>query len=228
MNSRSDIRSDGKDAPAEKKTVSRTERKCAATRRKLQEAARSLFSKKGFDLTRIDDITERADVGKGTFYNYYATKEELVQELVTKLLKDLIKNLKVECQNIADLTELLDSIMGTHIKFFSSRWEDFVLFFQGRTDLTLQKDNEAIEAPFMNYLVQIERLIKNVLHQKPPHNVLRRIACAVAGFVSGYYSFAVIASEDDDVDVVFESLRGAMVASLERFTKEAITSAREE
>ncbi|MBN2301164.1 MAG: TetR/AcrR family transcriptional regulator [Lentisphaerae bacterium] len=199
-----------------------------ATRRKLLEAARSVFSEKGFDLARIDDITERADVGKGTFYNYYTTKEEIIQELVAKLLKDLIKNLKEDCKTITDLTELLDSIMATHIKFFSNRWEDFVLFFQGRTNLTLERDNAAIEKPFVNYLGQIERMIKTVLHQKPSQNVLRRIACAVAGFVSGYYSFAVIASEEDDVDAVFRSLRGAMVASLERFTKEAITSAKKE
>jgi hypothetical protein len=54
-----------------------------------------------------------------------------------------------------------------------------------------------------------------------PKKVLRRIACAVAGLVSGYYSFAVIASEGEDIDDVFRSLRGAMVVSLARFIKEA-------
>lgn len=213
---------------SEEAIPSRMERRTAATKRKLLKAARSAFSQKGFDLTRIDDITELADVGKGTFYNYFETKEEIIQELVAGLLKDLNKSLKENCHDITDLTELLDSIIATHIKFFSTRWEDFVLFFQGRTDLTLQKDNWAIEKPFINYLGQIERLISPVMHQKMPQNLLRRIACAVAGLVSGYYSFAVISSNDDDVDEVFKSLRGAMVASLVRFIKEATASAEKE
>ncbi len=207
---------------------SRVERRTTATRRKLLHAARSVFSEKGFDLARIDDITERADIGKGTFYNYYETKEEIIQQLVSDLLKGLAGNLKEDCRGITDLTQILDAIMATHIKFFSSRWEDFVLFFQGRTELTLQKDTQAMEKPFIKYLAEIERIISPVVGKRLSQNVLRRIACAVAGFVSGYYSFAVVASEDDDVDAVFDSLRGAMVASLVRFTSEAISSAEKE
>ena len=167
-------------------------------------------------------------MGKGTFYNYYETKEEIIQELVTKLLRDLVRDLKNNCRDVHDLTALLDSVMATHIGFFSHRWEDFVLFFQGRTDLTLQKGYEGIDRPFINYLAQIERLISGVMREKLPQNIVSRIACAVAGFVSGYYSFAIIADKDDDVDAVFRSLRGAMVASLVRFTNEAVISAQKE
>ncbi len=207
---------------------SRSQKRSIATRRKLLAAARSVFSEKGFDLTRIDDITERADVGKGTFYNYYQTKEELIGELINHVLKELVKLLKENCQGITDLTELINSLIGTHIKFFSDRWEDFVLFFQGRTDLTLQYGYKGIDAPFLNYFKQVEKLIATVMHHRLPPNVLNRIACAVVGFVSGYYSFAVIASNDDDIDEVFKSLRGAIVASLVRFIKEAVTSAEKE
>jgi hypothetical protein len=129
--------------------------------------------------------------------------------------------LRENCREVGDLTEVLDSIIAAHTAFFSTRWEDFVLFFQGRTDLTLQQGYAGIQRPFANYLACIEQLISRVMHRKLPQNVLSRIACAVAGFVSGYYSFAVIASEDDDVDAEFESLRGAMVASLVRFVNEA-------
>lgn len=207
---------------------SRTQRRSLATRRKLLNAGRQVFSEKGFDFARIDDITERADVGKGTFYNYYQTKEELIQELVGNLLKDLLKNLKDDCRNITDLTELLDSLMATHIRFFSHRWEDFVLFFQGRTDLTLKQGYQGLETPFVNYISQLEKLISKPMKTKLPQNVLSRIACAVAGFVSGYYSFAVIATNDDDVDEVFKSLRGAMVASLVRFITVAVRQNQEE
>lgn len=227
---------DKSDQPAQESKVavmvrskaSRSEKRTLATRRRLLNAARSVFAEKGLDLARIDDITERADVGKGTFYNYYRTRGELISDLMGSVLKDLQGAINENCRGISDLTELLDALIATHIRFFSDRWEDFVLFFQGRTDLTLQEGYQGIETPFIDYLAQVEQLIATVMHHGLPQNVPRRIACAVAGLVSGYYSFAVIASKDDDIDAVFKSLRGAMVASLVRFIREAALSAEKE
>lgn len=206
----------------------RSERRTLATRKKILDAARVVFAEKGINQARIDDITERADIGKGTFYNYFRTKESLVGVLMANVLTDLNRVINQNCQNAGNLTELLDSLIATHIRFFSDRWEDFVLFFQGRTDLILQEGYQGIEAPFIDYLAQVEHLIAAVMHHGLPPNVLRRMACAVAGLVSGYYSFAVIASKDDDIDTVFKSLRGAMVASLVRFITEAVSSAEKE
>ena len=74
------------------------------------------------------------------------------------------------------------------------------------------------------YLEHVEALLASVQKYRLPQPVLRRIACAVAGFVSGYYSFAVIASQDEDIDQTFRSLRGAMVDSLARFIQTASPS----
>ena len=50
------------------------------------------------------------------------------------------------------------------------------------------------------------------------------MVCALAGFVSGYYSFAVISSQDEEIDKTFRPLRDAMVGSLARFIQEAAPS----
>ncbi|KPK48028.1 MAG: hypothetical protein AMK72_07635 [Planctomycetes bacterium SM23_25] len=86
----------------------------------------------------------------------------------------------------------------------------------------LQEGYPGIETPFIFYLECIEGFLESVTQYRLPQPVLRRIACAIAGFVSGYYSFAVIAPQDEDIDEVFASLRGAMVASLTRFIQEAV------
>ena len=54
---------------------SRRERKKQETRLRLLRSAWQLFREKGFDNTTVEDITEAADVGKGTFFNYFATKD---------------------------------------------------------------------------------------------------------------------------------------------------------
>lgn len=52
------------------------------TRENLIESAKKVISIKGFKEASIQDITEEAGVAKGTFYTYFKTKEEIVEELV--------------------------------------------------------------------------------------------------------------------------------------------------
>ncbi len=57
---------------------SRRERKKDETRHRIFHAAIDLFREKGFENTTVDDITERADVAKGTFFNYFHRKDAVL------------------------------------------------------------------------------------------------------------------------------------------------------
>lgn len=56
----------------------RRERKRRQTRERIEAAALTLFLKRGFDGTTIEDITEAADVSKRSFFDYFPSKEEVV------------------------------------------------------------------------------------------------------------------------------------------------------
>src|ERR1700688_4107222 len=56
----------------------RRERRSAETRESLFRAALDLFARKGFTETTVEDITEAADVGKGTFFNYFPSKDHIL------------------------------------------------------------------------------------------------------------------------------------------------------
>ena len=58
--------------------ASRRVRHSAELRERLFRAALTLFGKKGYAQTTVEDITEAADVGKGTFFNYFPTKEHVL------------------------------------------------------------------------------------------------------------------------------------------------------
>ena len=53
-------------------------RKKAATEAALQESALSLFAKKGYDSTTIEEIVADADVSRRTFFRYFGSKEEVI------------------------------------------------------------------------------------------------------------------------------------------------------
>jgi AcrR family transcriptional regulator len=54
------------------------------TRRRLLDAARALFARQGVDNTRINEITEQADVGFGSFYNHFDSKEAIVEAVLSE------------------------------------------------------------------------------------------------------------------------------------------------
>src|SRR5579872_3179840 len=64
--------------PPSKKPQGRRERRSAETRERLFRSALDLFARKGFSETKVEDITESADVGKGTFFNYFPSKDHIL------------------------------------------------------------------------------------------------------------------------------------------------------
>ncbi|HWI85346.1 MAG TPA: helix-turn-helix domain-containing protein [Sphingomonas sp.] len=59
-----------------------------ATRARLLEAAYQIMAEVGVDASKIKDITDRADVGFGTFYNYFETKDELANQVLDCVIDD--------------------------------------------------------------------------------------------------------------------------------------------
>src|SRR5580700_1203082 len=63
-------------------TPDRHSRRREATRTKLIEAAKALIARQGVDNTRIQEITEEADVGFGSFYNHFESKDAIVEAVL--------------------------------------------------------------------------------------------------------------------------------------------------
>jgi AcrR family transcriptional regulator len=73
----------------------RRQRRSAEIRERLFRAALDLFAKKGFVETTVEDITEAADVGKGTFFNHFPSKDHILiafGEMQLAKLEDAIEN----------------------------------------------------------------------------------------------------------------------------------------
>ncbi|MEJ2852456.1 MULTISPECIES: TetR/AcrR family transcriptional regulator [unclassified Saccharothrix] len=75
--------------PGSAEPVSRTERRKAATRQKLIDAARRFLAGDTHSTASIQDITDAADVGFGSFYNHFSSKSELFEAAVSEVLEEL-------------------------------------------------------------------------------------------------------------------------------------------
>ena len=63
-------------------------------RKKIIDKAWELFAKNGYEETKVEDITKDLGISKGSFYTYFATKEELLYEILGKIKKEVIENLE--------------------------------------------------------------------------------------------------------------------------------------
>jgi AcrR family transcriptional regulator len=55
-------------------------------RKELIDIAEQLFIKKGYEQTAVSDIVNKAKVAQGTFYYYFKTKEEILDEIIDRYI----------------------------------------------------------------------------------------------------------------------------------------------
>lgn len=67
--------------------LGRRERKKLEVHGRILGAAMDLFHEKGYEATTVEEIAERADVAKGTFFNYFPRKDALLEALAEETLE---------------------------------------------------------------------------------------------------------------------------------------------
>ncbi len=190
----------------------RYERRAARTLKKLLEAARDIFLDRGLAASTIDEITTRADVGKGTFYIYYSTKYALFETLVAAILKRLLAKIRTATKDAADLYSAIERIVEAEIQFYREDPQDFRLIVYARTLLQLRElDLPECAENFEKYFTLVEKVVRRHIDFRPRPPFLRRAAILLANVSSGYLSFAAFDIGDEQMVMAFQPVRKAMI-----------------
>jgi len=88
---------------------SRRERRREELRERIFQAAIRLFIEQGFFNTTVEQITEVADVGKGTFFNYFESKEHLVLKL-TEAQEAVVRKTVSQVDSAVSVRSLLQTL----------------------------------------------------------------------------------------------------------------------
>ena len=68
----------------------RLDRRVQRTRKMLRESLMSLIMEEGYDEISIQDITDKANLGRATFYLHFKDKDELLLELMEQLMEEIL------------------------------------------------------------------------------------------------------------------------------------------
>jgi len=88
----------------------RRQRHAAEIRERLFRSALDLFAQHGFADTTVEDITNSADVGKGTFFNYFPSKDHILlafAEMQLSKLQSIIENLRATSEPVPEFLRTL-------------------------------------------------------------------------------------------------------------------------
>jgi len=102
-------------------TPNRADRRRERTRRQLTQAARELITEHGVAGLRIAELTDAADVGRGSFYNHFESKEELVEAVFQESLETLAQTI------LSDIPQDLDPAVRASLadrKFVRLAYDD--------------------------------------------------------------------------------------------------------
>ncbi|SPJ15026.1 Transcriptional regulator, TetR family [Syntrophobacter sp. SbD2] len=121
---------------------------------RILEAALEVFSHKGFHPATMDEIAEKAGVGKGTLYRYFETKEKLFAELVRLRLEELGATAGSVIDGRDDVLTMISKCIRMYFEFFDRNQRLYRLIIQEQLDLGEHSPDE--------YFRKVMRAIPNL------------------------------------------------------------------
>lgn len=94
--------------------MGKREENAKATRKAIMHATIELIAEKGYENVVVEDITKRAGIAKGTFYNYYRQKDDVITEFSNSYfskIEDQALNVESFDSPIEELSYYLESSM---------------------------------------------------------------------------------------------------------------------
>jgi AcrR family transcriptional regulator len=169
---------------------------------RLLEAAERVFSEKGLDRAKVEDITTQAGLSKGAFYLHFDSKEDAFKELLSDVLAHLqtqMEQAKAVCVPTLDagLEQAIDLGLQRDLEMFEFIWKNRALM-----RITLEGGRSA------NYQHLIEHFASNA--QRETEVLLRQ------GVATGVYR------QDLDVEVAAAFIAGGY----DRFARQLVREAK--
>lgn len=126
-------------------------------RQEILNAATKSFSLFGYKATTMDQVAKLANVGKGTIYTFFKNKEELFDEITTKLISDM----EMAATNAINTSQSFQE--NVHLALYS------MLEFRMEHQLTIKlfQEERDIGTPVVQQVMKkLERTILNFIKEK--------------------------------------------------------------
>ncbi|MGF7184605.1 TetR/AcrR family fatty acid metabolism transcriptional regulator [Desulfitispora alkaliphila] len=162
----------------------------------ILEAAIKIYAQKGFQQSKIEDIAQEANVGKGTVYEYFGSKKELFEEMIKQSIEHYSSSVESQVRCASNSEESLKLAVKGHIEFCLEYRDMAQVFFH---------DHSWVDSEFTKWLMEMWEKkmvsIKAILEEGIEKGEFvpmdtKLVATAFLGMMEGICSPMILESEE--------------------------------
>jgi TetR/AcrR family fatty acid metabolism transcriptional regulator len=144
-------------------------------KQKIMMAAARVFAQKGFHQSKIEEIAQEADVGKGTVYEYFASKLDLFSQMFQAGIWFYRDTISQEVKPELTISEQLRRFVYLHLEFVRSHQDIAGVLRQELIHVSPQVQGTIMEAHR-----EIIKMLVGIFQEGIREGIFRQIDCELA------------------------------------------------
>ncbi|MDO9574465.1 MAG: TetR/AcrR family transcriptional regulator [Candidatus Contubernalis sp.] len=139
-------------------------------RTRILMAALKVFSRRGFHQVKVEEIAQEAEIGKGTIYEYFESKEDIFHQIY-RLSSERYTSVFQEMQTQGtDLWDKIKILSLKHIEFFQTHKDMSAFVLDGQS-----RPLESLNEWLMEQKEQRQELVREMLAQAVENGEIRKV-----------------------------------------------------
>lgn len=138
----------------------------------ILNAAEGVFTKKGFDEARMDDIAEETGLSKGTLYLYFKSKEELIIAILDRIFQGVFKQLDARQNDELSATEAIHQFTEEAIRDYKRMLRLLPIAYEF---LALAFRNKVVQKALRQYLRRFMDVLVPMIQRGIDSGEFRRV-----------------------------------------------------
>lgn len=191
-----------------------------AGKKKVLKAATHLFSEQGFSATTTAQIAKAAGVSEGTIYKYFASKQTLLNELLTPMFIKIRDTFFTQASDYQSLDDFIAFVVKNRIQFGNENFELIKIIFQEM--LTSQRndfgDLEKLLTGSGGLYDKVDHLKKafpEINQQLPPEQIVQIFIGPILGYLIQTRLMGVHYMEPEKVyESIGKEIKTALISQL--------------
>jgi AcrR family transcriptional regulator len=181
---------------------------------KRSEIARKtmpLIAKYGYENTPIRKITAEAGIGKGTFYNYFTNKEDVLNEIIQLIFADWIKWVAAKIGNTDDPLKVLLSMIKDGSNFDTALEQNMIIYVDLWRWAVSYKGPDEFIPRFRHYLTDGRKAVVEIIKDAQNKGLVKMeadpsaIAAIWLALIDGMSLHYMILKPEYNVDEICQS-----------------------
>ena len=156
-----------------------------STRKTILDSALKLFSKKGFHGTSINEISKAAKISKGLSYNYFKSKEEILDSIIERFLRET-EEIAAHAEETDDPYNQLQRIIEDTFSMLGNKEEEWRFLSALMVQPDISSNAARLSKDFMKMFVSKVRKIFKRIGVKNPEAEAYILSAMIDGTIIYY------------------------------------------